>query len=188
MFKYYNPHPKGILTDDCVKRAIHVCTGTDIKIVSKQLNAFKKVTGARRFNSDKNPYLFVEDVLNAKKITLNNQVTVQKFCTLYPRGRYILDTYRHWTGCVDGDIYDTWDCSKEKVNFAYEIATENYKAPNMKNQNFKYCCTSEKISDSHTRIRIYDGNGNYAERIIPAELTAGYIRCLQDGNYTHIAF
>ena len=29
MYKYYNPHPKGLSTDDCVKRAIVVVTGMD---------------------------------------------------------------------------------------------------------------------------------------------------------------
>lgn len=186
MFKYYNPHPKGALTNDCVKRAIHVCTGTDITVISRQLNAFKKVTGAKRFNSDGNPDHFVVDVLNAKKITLEGKTTAEEFCALYSRGRYILAMNGHWSSCVDGDIYDIWNCEKEQVDFAYEIATENYKAPEAKNQIFKYCCTSEEISDSQIRIRIYDGNGAFAERIIPIELTAGYIRCLQDSNYTYI--
>jgi hypothetical protein len=110
-------------------------------------------------------------------------VTAEEFCKQHPLGRYILDMDEHWSACVDGCIYDTWDCGKEKVNFAYEITTEHYSSPNLKKQVLKFCCTSEKISDTETRIRIYDGNGKFAERKIPTELTAGYILCLKHSNY-----
>ena len=185
MYKYYNPHPKGLSTDDCVKRAIVVVTGMDYSRIQRELNEYKKVSGAKSFNSVKN-LRYVEDVLKAKKIPLNKQLTAKEFCQSYPCGRYILDMDEHWSACVDGCIYDTWDCSKEKVNFAYEIATEPYTMPDLKKQVFKYCCTSEKISDTETRIRIYDGNGTFVERKIPTELTKGYVLCLQHSNYSYI--
>ncbi len=185
MYKYYNPHPKGLSTDDCVKRAIVVVTGMDYSRIQRELNKYKKVTGAKSFNSVKN-LRYVEDVLNAKKISLNNQLTAEEFCKQYLHGRYILDMDEHWSACVDGCIYDTWDCSKEKVNFAYEITTEPYAPPNMTKQVFKYCCTSERLSDNETSIRIYDGNGTFVERKIPTELTKGYVLCLQHSNYQYI--
>jgi len=188
MFKYFNPHPKGtsVNTGDCVKRAIVVTTGIDYKTVQKGLNAFKNVTGAKSFNSDHNPHRYVEDVLCAKRIEVPKATTVSSFCKSHPRGRFILDIPRHWVGIYNANYYDTWDCGKEKVNFAYEIATEEYISPPLECQRFRYCCTSEKISDKETRIRIYDGNGSFTERKIPTELTAGYIRCLQDSNYNYI--
>ena len=185
MYKYYNPHPKGLSTDDCVKRAIVVVTGMDYSRVQRELNEYKKVTGAKSFNSVKN-LRYVEAVLKAKKIPLNKQLTAKEFCQSYPCSRYILNMDEHWSACVDGCIYDTWDCSKEKVNFAYEIATEPYTMPDLKKQVFKYCCTSEKISDTETRIRIYDGLGTFAERKIPTDLTKGYVLCLQHSNYQYI--
>ena len=185
MYKYYNPH-NGIITDDCVKRAICVCTGRDFSLVSKQLNAYKKVTGAKSFNSGKNPNRFVEDTLDAKKITLEAPISAKDFCKSHPRGRFILDMDGHWSSCVDGVIYDTWNTSDEKVNFAYEITTDGYKAPDIKSQVFRYCCTSEKISAIETVIRIYDGNGTFTERKIPTELTEGYVLCLQHSNYNYI--
>ena len=185
MYKYYNPHPKGLSTGDCVKRSIVVVTGMDYSCVQRKLNEYKKITGADSFNSIKN-LCYVEDVLKAKKILFNSNFTAEEFCIKYPRGRYILDMDSHWSACVDGCIYDTWDCSKEKVNFAYEINSEPYTFPNLKNQVFKYCCTSERISDAETLIHIYDGNGFFVERKIPAELTAGYVLCLQHSNYQYI--
>ena len=185
MYKYYNPHPKGLSIGDCVKRAIIVVTGMDYSKVQRELNKYKTVTGAKSFNSIKN-LRYVEDVLKAKKITFQSKLTAEEFYQKHPRGRYILDMDEHWSACVDGCIYDTWDCSKEKVNFAYEITTEPYIPPNVKKQVFKYCCTSERISDMETRIRIYDGNGAFSERKIPTELTAGYVLCLQHSNYSYI--
>ena len=185
MYKYYNPHPKGLSTDDCVKRAIVVVTGMDYSRVQRELNEYKKVTGAKSFNSVKN-LRYVEDVLKAKMMSFNKQVTAEEFCKKHPRGRYILDMDEHWSACVDGCIYDTWDCSKKTVNFAYEVITKPYTPPDLKKQVFKYCCTSERISDTETRIRIYDGNGAFTERKIPTELTSGYVLCLQHSNYSYI--
>lgn len=185
MYKYYNPHPKGLSTDDCVKRALVVVTGRDYVTVQRELNEYKKVTGAKSFNSVEN-LRYVEDILKAKKISLHTQMTAEEFCQKHPMGRYILDMEEHWSACVDGCIYDTWDCGNEKVNFAYEITTEPYAPPNISKQVFKYCCTSERISDIETRIRIYDGNGAFVERKIPSELTKGYVLCLQHSNYQYI--
>ena len=107
MYKYYNPHPKGLSTDDCVKRAIVVVTGWDYAVVQRKLNEYKKVTGAKSFNSVKN-LQYVEDVLKAKKIPLNKQLTAKEFGQSYPCGRYILDMDEHWSSAVNGIIYDKW--------------------------------------------------------------------------------
>ena len=185
MYKYYNPHPKGLSVDDCVKRAIVVVTGMDYSKVQRELNEYKTVTGAKSFNSIKN-LCYGEDVLEAKKIIFRGELTAEEFITQHPRGRYILDMDEHWSACVDGCIYDTWDCSKEKVNYAYEITTAPYTAPDLKKQVFKYCCTSKRVSSNETSIRIYDGNGAFAERKITTELTKGYVLCLQHSNYSYI--
>lgn len=188
MFKYFNPHPKGTTTEvgDCVKRSIVVTTGMDYMEVQRALNAYKKITGAESFNSGRNPHRYVENVLSAQKITISKGTTVEDFCKTHPLGRFILDLPEHWVGIYNADYYDTWDCGKKKVNSAYEITTKLYTPPNLKKQIFKYCCTAEKISDTETRIRLYDGNGKFVERMIPTALTAGYVLCLQHSNYQYI--
>ena len=185
MYRYYNPHPKGLLTDDCVKRAIVVVTGKSYEAVQRELNAYKKISGAETFNSAKN-LCYVEDRLGAEKIIPEESLTAETFCREYPRGRYILAMEEHWSACVDGVIYDVWDCSGNLVNAVYVFRGDNYRAPDLMRQVFRYCCTSEEISETETRIRIYDGNGVFSERIIPSELTKGYILCLRDSNYTYI--
>jgi cell fate regulator YaaT (PSP1 superfamily) len=47
--------------------------------------------------------------------------TVEKFAKAHPKGRYVVSVSGHWTACIDGIIYDTWDCSKESVLSYYEV-------------------------------------------------------------------
>ncbi|MBR2984738.1 MAG: hypothetical protein IKC60_04480, partial [Clostridia bacterium] len=76
MYKYFNPHPKGLLTNDCVKRAIVVATGMDYLKVQRELNEYKAVTGSKKFNSIKN-LRYVVAVLNAKKTTFQKELTAE---------------------------------------------------------------------------------------------------------------
>ena len=45
----------------------------------------------------------------------------KRFCESYKKGRYILNMAGHWSCCVDGVIYDTWDCSEKCVYTAYKV-------------------------------------------------------------------
>lgn len=185
-FYRFNPHPNGADVDDCVIRSLVCTTSVPYNLVRRQLNAFKKVTGARRFYSNYNPHRYVEDVLEAEKISISQNTTAEEFCNTHPHGRYILDMVGHWSACCDGNLYDSFDCRKSIVNFAYKINTEGYSPPDINKQILRYCCTLQPVSDTDVCIRIYDGNGNYTERNIPMELSMGYIRCLQDENYTFV--
>ena len=53
------------------------------------------------------------------------------FCATHPKGRYILNMAGHWSCCVDGIIYDTWDCSEKCVYTAYEIISDEEIENNM---------------------------------------------------------
>ena len=186
MFKYYNPHPTGALLDDCVKRALCVCTGIDYTILSQQLVGFCRVTGAKRYYTDRNPHRFAEDVLGAKKIKTQDKMTVEDFARSHSRGRYVLGLHGHWTACVDGCIYDTWDCLKQAVQYAYAFDMQPYQQPDVRRQAFRYCCTSHRHSKGLDCIRIYDGNGNFSQRIISSDLTEGYVLCLMHSKYQYI--
>lgn len=126
MYRFYNAHPEGKLVNDCVKRAITLATNMDYNEVKRQLNRYKKITGAATFNEKKNCYPFVEKVLNGQKISFpavkgKLRMNGERFCIAYPKGRYILSMAGHWSCCVDGVIYDTWDCSQKCVYQAWEI-------------------------------------------------------------------
>jgi hypothetical protein len=187
MYRYYNAHPKGLSVGDCVKRAITVAAQMDYMEVQRELNRYKKVTGATAYNSDYNPHKYVENVLHGVKLSFpaekgKPRMNGQRFCESYKKGRYILNMAGHWSCCVDGVIYDTWDCSDKCVYTAYKVVPMG--AP----KDLKNCCTFELRSSSVGIVRIYDGNGTHVERKIDPKLTDGYIKCLEDNGYSFIEF
>lgn len=126
MYVFLNVHPKGKIVGDCVKRAITTAAQMDYMEVQRQLNRYKRVTGAESFNEYTNCYPFVEKVLGGRKISFpakkgQPRMNGTRFCEAYPKGRYILSMAKHWSCCVDGVIYDTWDCSEKCVYQAWEI-------------------------------------------------------------------
>lgn len=126
MYQFYNAHPRGLLVGDCVKRAISKAANMDYMEVQKELNRYKKVTGAKSFNSDYNPHRYVENILHGVKMSFpaikgQKRMSGKTFSETYANGSYILNMAGHWTCCVDGVIYDTWDCSDKCVYTAYKV-------------------------------------------------------------------
>ena len=106
MYVYYNALPKGFHVDDCVKRAISVTARMDYMEVQRELNRYKRASGAELFYSERNPHAYVERVLGAKRISFAHRkgimrMTAAKFCKAYPKGRYILDMEGHWGRTVE---------------------------------------------------------------------------------------
>lgn len=129
MYKYLNVHPKGLSVGDCVKRAITKATGMDYNQVSLELNRYKKITGCKSYNENKNCEPYVEKVLHMKKLSFKVEpgkprMNGKRFCEQYPKGSYILRMAHHWTACVDGVIYDTWDCSDKCVYKAWQVLSK----------------------------------------------------------------
>ena len=126
MYKYLNVHPQEKIVRDCVKRAITLATKKDYAEVSRELNRHKKVTGCKQFNETKNWRSYVEKVLKLQKISFQAvkgqpRMNGERFCRAYPKGRYILRMASHLSCCIDGVIYDTWDCSDKCVYQAYKV-------------------------------------------------------------------
>ena len=94
MYQYNNPHPKGKLVGDCVKRAIALATGKDYLEIQRDLNKLKKLTGCDTFNSNKNYKHYIEKVLNCKKLSFpaiagEPRMDGYSFCIKFPKGKYI---------------------------------------------------------------------------------------------------
>ena len=92
----------------------------------RQLNRYKEVTGASSYNTDYNPHKYVENVLHGEKLSFpaktgQKRMTAGTFSEKYPQGKYILNMAKHWSCCVDGIIYDTWDCTEKCVYTAYRV-------------------------------------------------------------------
>ena len=186
MYVYYNAHPKGLIVDDCVKRAITVTTRKKYMQVQKELGDYKKVTGAKRFYSDGNPSRYVEEVLGAKKMNFTSlaglrRMTAEKFARSHPEGRYILSMSGHWSACVNGNIIDTWDCSEEFVNSAYAI-TPVSDAP-MDKPILRLCYTVQSVGDDDKNVTFYDGNGMFVSKTLPGDDAEVYIASLRKKGY-----
>jgi hypothetical protein len=50
------------------------------------------------------------------------RMTAEQFCSLYPKGRYILRMAHHVAAVVDGKLYDTWNSSRKCVYTAWEVS------------------------------------------------------------------
>ncbi len=184
MYQYYNAHPKGLLVGDCVKRAITVATQMDYMEVQHALNRHKKVTGAKKFNSDYNPHSYVETVLHGVKMSFpakKGQVRMNgdRFCKAYPKGHYILNMAGHWSCCVDGVIYDTWDCSEKCVYTAYQVTPVNKIDDSLYEKAFMLVgAPYNKVT-----LHIYEDKDTHREVTLDAKESLGYMKCLKDLGY-----
>lgn len=125
-YKFNNPHPKGKIVGDCVKRAITLATGKDYMEVQRELNRCKKITGCSTFNENKNYKYYLEKVLHCDKqfyAAHKNEPRMNgiTFAMTHPKGRYILEMARHLSCCINGKINDTWDCSHKCVYNSWEV-------------------------------------------------------------------
>ncbi|MBO5712008.1 MAG: hypothetical protein J6R47_04145 [Acholeplasmatales bacterium] len=153
MYQFLNVHPEGKFVPDCVKRAITKAAEMDYHEVQLELNRHKRVTGAKTFNEGKNWKSYIENVLNGTKLSFPAtkgipRMNGERFCKAFPRGRYILNMAGHLSCCVDGIIYDSWDCSEKCVYTAYEIK------PQVKHY---YTVTKVRNEDKYI-INVYEGS------------------------------
>lgn len=133
-FEYCNVHPKGLRVGDCVKRAITKVTDKDYMEVQRELNRYKKKTGTSKFNNRDNWSPYLEEELGAIPIKMTPQKGQRRFDghtfpEAFPKGRYIIQMAGHLTCCIDGVIYDTWDCRNKCIYKAWRVGDEGTLVP-----------------------------------------------------------
>lgn len=189
MYQYLNVHPKGLIVGDCVKRAITTAAQMDYMEVQRELNRYKKITGAQSFNSDYNPHRYVENVLHARKLSFparrgQKRMTAGNFSALHPTGRYILNMAGHWSCCVNGVIYDTWDCSDRCVYTAYEIPSQVEPVPVPDVNHYQV----REESNGTVTILVYNTKHSLSKSAnMSRSLSKGYCKCLNDLGYTNLS-
>jgi len=129
-FIKYNAHPKKMIVNDCVKRALSFATGIDYMEMARYLNKIKREVNAKEFNQtivwktfiDKHSYAFNKISFPAEKgiVRMNGL----RFANSHPKGMFILRTAHHLTVCYNGSIVDTWDCRDKCVYNAYEVIAD----------------------------------------------------------------
>lgn len=113
---YYNNNPKNLRTGDCVIRAISRANHITWKEVYKDL-ADRGIEKGLIMNERKNfiPYLKSLGWIQEKCIRdeYGKRISVEELSKILGLGTYIVNTRKHLTVIEDGNIYDTWDTSKE---------------------------------------------------------------------------
>lgn len=114
---FYNPNPSKKLVGDCVIRGISKLTGQDWKDVHiglflqgymmDDIQSSNSVWGTYLFNKGYRQYVIPD--------TCPNCMTVEKFCSEHPEGKYLLATGNHVICCDSGNWYDTWDSADEPI-------------------------------------------------------------------------
>ena len=174
-FNFYNAHPEGKRVKDCVKRAITLVAEMDYHQVQLELNRYKKITKAKVFNDRKNCDAYCENVLKMEKISFpaekgKPRMNGYNFAKSYPKGRYILNMAGHWSACVDGVIYDTWDCRDKCVYTAYKMRTQDeIEAIKMLEEDAKVKQEQEKRKKEQQKLAIKKIKDKYAKKIKPLQ-------------------
>lgn len=115
MWIHYNPNPAGRNVGDCSVRAIAKALNTDWEtaylLISR--NGFKM--GDMPSSDSVWGALLRQRGFYRKTIpnTCPDCYTAEDFCIDNPRGTYVLGFGGHVATVVDGDLYDSWDSSRE---------------------------------------------------------------------------
>ncbi len=125
MYEYLNLHPKGKIVGDCVKRTLAKATNIEYGEISKELNKIKRSLGADSYSSNEVWKKFIS-INKYKKLSFpaekgKPRMNGHRFAESYSDGTYILRMAGHLSVCVDGVIYDTWDCRDKCVYNAWKV-------------------------------------------------------------------
>lgn len=117
MWKYYNANVKGKFVNDCVVRAISTAEGKTWNETYEELSNLAQEQGI--LLDDVN---FVEPLLDSryKRACYKNKY-VGEFVDEHPFGTYLITMNGHITCCIDGILYDTFDCRDREMWCAWKV-------------------------------------------------------------------
>lgn len=122
IFSKVSPPECKLNLSDCFIRAIALAENETYESVElKLLNRLIKVgyrycfTNETDYLNEKYPHQSFPAVKGVSR------VTGKDFAKSNPSGRYVLRMAHHLTACIDGKIYDTWDCTDKTVYTAWKI-------------------------------------------------------------------
>lgn len=122
-FKWYNANPNHNLTCDCVIRAISKATNKDWHETHDNLYHIATKMGEIAESDEVYPiYLENEGFKRMKQPKKANgkKYTADEFAKKHKQGTYVLRLANHLTVCVNGVLYDTWNCGSKTVGKYWE--------------------------------------------------------------------
>ncbi len=117
MYKFYNANAIGNFTDDCVIRAISCATNKSWDYVYDMLSDIAQFEGTMMDKVD-----FVINYLDNKYYRINtNNLTVGDISDLYDDSILLVTMKGHITCSKYGIVYDTFDCTNRKAEYAWIV-------------------------------------------------------------------
>lgn len=116
-YRFYNANSKGNFVNDCTIRAISIAEGKTWDETYEELSKIAQRNGI--ILDDVN---FVEPLLDSRYDRVcYKDLTVGDFAENNPKGVYLITMNGHITCCIDGTIYDTFDCRDRIMKCAWEV-------------------------------------------------------------------
>lgn len=127
-FKFYNPHPRKIITSDCVVRSLTNFFEEDYIKIRKEVRLFSKNIKEDNYRIEEVIALFVkkkveiiDDCNLITEIFTNETITVNDFLKRKNKGKIFVLMKEHATIINDSIIYDTWNCSNEFIEKVFYV-------------------------------------------------------------------
>lgn len=126
LYVHYQPNPFGRSTTDCSIRAISKimeCSWDEaLDVIVKYAKKYKDQTNC---STNLNTLLYEE--LGMHVFEPKKRITFEKFAKLHPEGTFALNSVGHICACVNGKLYDSWDSSRNKVEYYSSLVSGNPK-------------------------------------------------------------
>lgn len=123
---YYNPNPTERRVEDCsiraVAKALDIPWEKSFALVTK--NAYEM--GDMPHSNSVWGSVLRQHGFYRKSVpnTCPDCYTAEDFCRDHPSGIYVLGFGRHVATVVDGDLYDSWDSSKEIPQYVWYFGND----------------------------------------------------------------
>lgn len=119
---YYNNNPLGKSVGDCVIRAVSAVTGKSWDEVFMDISS-KAFRMADITASDAVWTSYLRDIGYTRHTIPNtcpDCYTIADFAADHPSGRYVAGTGSHAVAVINGNVYDSWDSTREVPTFYFE--------------------------------------------------------------------
>lgn len=123
IYVFENLNPDNARIGDCEIRAIAKATDKPYTVIEHEIWLALGEAGYRYYCDAGKIYL---EKCGCKKLSFPAKkgcprMTAGDFAKKYTKGRFVLRVAHHLTACVDGQIFDTWNCTNKCVYNAWEI-------------------------------------------------------------------
>lgn len=116
-YKYFNANTRGNFVNDCTIRAISLAEGKSWQQTYDELSYIAGQNGI--ILDDVN---FIKPLLDSRYDRISHrEKLVGDFVKNHPLGTYLITMNGHITCCVDGTIFDTFDCRNRTIEFVWIV-------------------------------------------------------------------